>query len=297
MTDQARQSSFAWIDVLIVALVLAGVCVVLLPSINRERRLHNMAACGDNLQAIGKAMSAYANEYEDMLPVAGGKGTRWAASLANWSAADHHEAFGLDPNGTGGQATISSSLYLLIRHAYGDVTPRTFLCKNDKGVKEFDPADCDLRDKNLADLWDFGPNSTEHCSYAYQTVYGGYTLSQKSENWGFAIAADRNPWIDPPSGKAAEFSQFTPDFSPYGGTWEQAEQGNAVAHQRHGENVLFLDLHVEWERRPYCSLEDDNVYTAWNGDDKARGVPLKLGSVPADAKDSLLVNDPIAPAK
>jgi len=297
MTDQARQNGFAWIDVLIVALVLAGLFVVLLPTFRRERMHANMAACGDNLQVLGKAMSVYANEYEDMLPVAGGKGTRWAASLANWSASSRHEAFGLDPNGTGGQATISSSLYLLIRHAYGDVTPRTFLCMNDKGVKTFDLADYDLRDKNLADPWDFGPDSTRHCSYAYQMVYGGYTLSQRSENWGFAIAADRNPWIDPPSGKAAEFPQFTPDLSPYGGTWEQAEQGNAVAHQRHGENVLFLDLHVEWERRPYCSLEDDNIYTAWNGQDKTRGVPPKLGSSPAGTGDSLLVNDPVLTTK
>jgi hypothetical protein len=240
-------------------------------------------------------MSVYASEYDDMLPVAGGRDTKWAAGLRDWTAAGRHEAFGLDPNGTGGQATISSSLYLLIRHAYGDVTPRTFLCKTDKGVREFNPANYDLKGRKLPDLWDFGTNPTKHCSYAYQMVYGRYALTVRSEDPGFAIAADRNPWMD--EKKARSFSQFEPDMKPFTGTVEQARLGNAVAHESIGQNVLFLDTHVEWEQRPYCGTEDDNIYTSWDGRDKARGVPPKLGSAPANARDSLLVNDPIQPSR
>jgi hypothetical protein len=49
---------------------------------------------------------------------------------------------------------------------------------------------------------------------------------------------------------------------------------------------------VTFEGRPYCSLEDDNIYTSWDGKDKVRGQPPRLGSQPAGETGSLLVNDP-----
>ncbi|UCD53621.1 MAG: hypothetical protein JSW27_06940 [Phycisphaerales bacterium] len=56
---------------------------------------------------------------------------------------------------------------------------------------------------------------------------------------------------------------------------------------------MYLDGHVEFAKRAFCGFEDDNVYTSWDGRDKARGAPPKpYGSQPAGAQDSLLVNDP-----
>jgi len=43
------------------------------------------------------------------------------------------------------------------------------------------------------------------------------------------------------------------------------------------------------------SLDDDNIYTFWDEQDKTRGTPPVLGSQPADPTDSLLVNDPALP--
>jgi hypothetical protein len=60
---------------------------------------------------------------------------------------------------------------------------------------------------------------------------------------------------------------------------------------------MFLDTHVNFEKRSYCGLEDDNIYTFWDGTDKARGRPPSLGDRPADERDSLLVNDPPAAPK
>lgn len=59
--------------------------------------------------------------------------------------------------------------------------------------------------------------------------------------------------------------------------------------------VLFLDSHVEFEKRPYCGLQDDNIYTI--SEKPATGDPVgkppTFGSHPANAHDSLLVNDPL----
>jgi type II secretory pathway pseudopilin PulG len=281
-------------DVLVALVILAGMGSILLPAFSNVRMKDARAACNRNLASIGKSMLTYTNDYAGMFPLAGGTGTRWAQRLPSWSAASRSDAFSLGPNGAGGEATISSSLYLLIRHT--GAAPKSFLCKRDRGVREFQLAEYGIRDRRLAELWDFGTNPARHCSYAYQMVYSPYKMTTSGES-GFAIAADRNPWIGSPSSKVTDFTKFIPDMRPFNGAWEQAEQGNALAHERAGQNVMFLDTHVSFEKRPYCSLEDDNIYTLWDGKDKARGRPPKLGSRAAGEKDSLLVNDPPAPRK
>ncbi len=234
-------------------------------------------------------MAAYANDYDGALPVAGGKGTRWTGHLHDWSAPDRSKAFALDPNESNGEATVSSSLYMLVR--YMRLDPKSFVCPVDRGTRTFRPEKYGMGSKGLGHLWDFGPDPARHCSYAYQMVYSPYKMTIAAEP-GFAIAADRNPWIDGPAGRAGELSSFKPDLEAFRGTSEQARLGNASAHRRLGQNVLFLDMHSGFEHRPYCAVQDDNIYTSWDGEDRVRGKPPKLGSQPADAKDSLLVNDP-----
>jgi len=126
-------------------------------------------------------------------------------------------------------------------------------------------------------------------------VYSPYKLTTAGEPTN-AIAADRNPWMDGPAGagRAGEFSNFVPDLTAFRGTSEQARLGNAAAHQRDGQNVLFLDMHAGFEHRSYCGYLDDNIYTAWDGKGTVRGKPPKVGTQPGDARDSLLVNDPPA---
>ena len=74
--------------------------------------------------------------------------------------------------------------------------------------------------------------------------------------------------------------------------------GNAITHQGDGQNVLFLDSHVSFEKRSFCSLEDDNIYTisdASTNIGSSRGVRPIIGRStvePRNRKDSVLVHDP-----
>jgi len=146
-------------------------------------------------------------------------------------------------------------------------------------------------------VWDFGPDPARHCSYAYHMPYSQHRLTTSSEPH-LAVAADRNPWIDGPRRKAGEFSSFKPDLASFGGTTKEALRGNSWAHRPDGLNVLYLDGHVQFAKRAFCGLEDDNVYTSWDGKDKVRGVPpTPYASRPAHEHDSLLVNDPPRTAK
>ncbi|OHB62149.1 MAG: hypothetical protein A2168_00915, partial [Planctomycetes bacterium RBG_13_50_24] len=142
---------------------------------------------------------------------------------------------------------------------------------------------------SLIDLWDFGPEPGKHCSYAYHMPFGLYALTTSNDP-DMAIAADRNPWMDSPASNAKDISLFIPD-----GGREAVKVANAIAHEEEGQNVLFLDLHVGFEERSYCGINDDNIYTYWSGGDIRRGATPTLGSGPSDRSDSLLVHDPVAP--
>jgi len=243
--------------------------------------------CGTNLACLGKAMLIYSNDYDDALPRAGGKSSVWAPKIPNWQATNRYQAYGLEADGSGGQASISASLYLLVK--YADVEPNRFVCPDDRGITQFRPRRFGARKREAIDLWDFGDEPWKHYSFSYHNPYGAYALTTACEP-GSAVAADRNPWMPSAFVKGRDFGKFYPrDHS------EATRAGNAVAHKYDGQNVLFLDGHVNFEQISFCAVNDDNIYTSWDGQDIRRGIPPKLGSQPADRSDSLLVNDPPAP--
>jgi prepilin-type processing-associated H-X9-DG protein len=127
--------------------------------------------------------------------------------------------------------------------------------------------------------------------------FGQYALKISMEP-DLAVAADRNPWLNSPGAAAKAFpgagpDQFRPDVQGYGGSSDQARNGNALTHQSDGQNVLFLDGHVAFEKRPYCALENDNIYTIT--DKPPQGSPFGMQpastSQPQARKDSLLIHD------
>ena len=277
-----KKKGFTLVELLVVIAIIALLMGILMPALARVRQIAFRMVCGTNLSGIGKAMLIYANDYDDEMPRSGNRNSIWGGRIANWMAPDRFTAY------AGDQATISSSFYLLVK--YAEVTPKSFLCKGDSGTNEFKasiyPAAANLE---LIDLWDFGENPTEHCSYSYHMPFGLYALTTSSEP-GMAIAADRNPWITSPvaEGKDPALLQaYNPD-----GSKEATNIGNAIAHQEDGQNVLFMDSHVTFEKRPSCAINDDNIYTSWDGIDVRRGLMLGPGvAEPADRLDSLLVND------
>jgi len=257
---------------------------IMMPALARTRQLAFRMACATNLSGMGKAMLIYANDYEDELPRAGVKNSTWSKNIPNWQASNRYAAYGMKADGTGGQANISSCFYLLVK--YAEVTPKSFICKGDTGVTEFRPSDEGAGNMEMIDLWDFGTEPSKHCSYSYHMPFGQYALTTSSDP-GLAVAADRNPWMDSPGASAKDIGLFDPD-----GGKEAVRAGNAIAHQEDGQNVLFLDIHVGFEKRSFCGVNDDNIYTFWDGGDIRIGSTPTVGvSEPQDSLDSLLVHD------
>jgi prepilin-type N-terminal cleavage/methylation domain-containing protein len=205
------------------------------------------------------------------VPRAGGRNSTWAGKIPMWLADNRFTAYGLNPDGSGGVGTITSSFYLLVK--YAEVTPKSFVCKSDSGTTEFKPAEYNAGNRELIDLWDFGPEAVNHCSYSYHMPFGLYALTTSSEP-GMAVAADRNPFIDSPAAEAQGKIDRWPGFNPEGGK-EIIQIGNALAHQEDGQNVLFMDSHVSFEKTPFCGVN----------------LAIPGTSEPQDRLDSFLVND------
>ncbi len=203
------------------------------------------------------------------------------------------EVVGQAADGSGGRATVSASLYLLVKHM--GCQPRLFVCPADAGTAEFRLSDWpNVRTGfTLADAWDFGPESYRCCSYSYHLPYSGHALTI-SRDPGMAVAADRNPWMKGPTGEPKSFIRFDPDLKPWNGSSRQARHGNSASHRDDGQNVLFLDGHVAFEQRAYCGLDNDNIYLVARDPERgsALGLPPALGVQPANRRDSVLVNDP-----
>jgi prepilin-type N-terminal cleavage/methylation domain-containing protein len=284
-----KKKGFTLVELLVVIAIIALLMGILMPALARVRQIAFRMVCGTNLSGIGKAMLIYANDYEDELPRAGGRNSLWNGPV-QFAAATRQQAYNLQANGDGGAATITSCFYLLVK--YAEVTPKSFLCKGDSGVSEFKPADYGVGNRELIDLWDFGETTADavtHCSYSMHLPFDKYALTTSSDP-GMAVAADRNPWMPGPFGdKTGDRANFL---------WsdrERMKNGNAMQHQDEGQNVLFLDSHVGFEKGPICGINEDNIWTYWDGGDIRQGTPTGVFQIPTvqgnRRQDSLLVTD------
>jgi prepilin-type N-terminal cleavage/methylation domain-containing protein len=303
-----KRKGFTLVELLVVIAIIALLMSILMPALSRVRGLAQQVVCGSHLASMGKALMMYANDYHDQYVRAGGSGSAWGQT-GNWQGTTELLAF---PNHN---ATIGACLYYLVK--YADVSPKTFICGGDVGSKEFKLADYpnNFLTQDIMLAWDFGPwtdptsgtarNILKHYSYAYQYPFvqvgaTTYFPVNSLSDAGIVIMADRNPYM-----------VLTPDptwnngLNPYkyrfdGGTVETERWGNSPNHKRDGQNILFNDCHVSFEREPYCGFNGDNIYTYY---DAIKPHPIQAGSIPPSPRcfnanflartktDSVLINE------
>jgi hypothetical protein len=288
----------------IIVAVLSVVMIVLTAGAVSESNRDAMfrQRCASNLSSLGKAVQVYANDYLDEFPKAGFRRNEWAPTLPNWAGRHRQEAYGMtrDRSDYVGKVTATSSLYLLVK--YEEAKMDWFVCPGEPDTTPFD-----LRRVpeelpggfEFIDAWDFGgrynarDNPSTHCSYAYHIPFGRYALIPAND-LRMAVMADRNPWMDPnrvadPNAGWARFDPSAPDS-------DETRIGNSDAHERAGQNVLFADSHVRFQKRPTCGIDNDNIYTLASdtteaGRAKGRRPQVYDPTQPLNHRDSMLVQE------
>jgi prepilin-type N-terminal cleavage/methylation domain-containing protein len=333
-----KRKGFTLVELLVVIAIIALLMSILMPTLAMVRKMAQRAVCGSNLSGIHKAMLAYMQDNEEDCPRAGGKLSTWNAT-ANWKATTplplEATAFAETqlgspyPVGTygAGKATISASLYLLIKWA--DVSPKSFICKGEKGAKIFSLTEAVGGPSPLTQLkqaFDFGPVSTvstekniglyvsQYNSYAYQIPYVNGTsaffqLSSSSPS-GLAVLADKSPYfvISPDAARPAYEYDIALNADGALRHSEQLEKwGNSANHDSDGQNVLFNDGAVSFNNVPYCGMNNDNIYTIASTTVRREAGSLpnitstpsitgstpmfRTSTIPQSAVDSLLLNE------
>ena len=269
-----KRKGFTLIELLVVIAIIALLMGILMPALVKVRQLAQRVMCGTQVKGIGTSMMVYANDGEG----------RYPSYNMTWTPA----TLGDGDNGVtvpSGGCTVTHNFYLLVRYDY--TTPDQFICGGDTGVSALNLNNWGAGGDTLttlADGFDFGEEPPTHCSYSYHCPFSVYGLTADSDP-RMAVAADRNPYLyqleDP--GTAGEKSC------------------NCMAHQREGQNVLFNDNHVKFEKRAWCGVDDDNVYTLWPSNpaelaEKRSGTTPIAGSTYEPASrlfDSVLLSEEI----
>ena len=261
-----KRKGFTLVELLVVIAIIALLMGILMPALAKVKQIANRMMCGTNLSSIGKAYLIYAQDNDDAYPRAGGPRSVWSQNgvIAQWDAYRPSVAFGPPP---GAEATITSSFYLLIR--YADLSPKQFICKGDIRAEEFKLSTYTTSINEYREAWDFGTQPAIHCSYSMHMPYGTLTTSHPinaSTEPGAPICADRNPYLD--NNAEIYLDGVDPDEQPP--TWDPDDHYMdidktcvAAAHEREGQNVLFNDQHVSWEKFPNCGVVNDNIWKYW----------------------------------
>ena len=196
-------------------------------------------------------------------------------------------------NGGAGHGTTGSIFYLLVK--YQDVAVKQFYCKGDVGAKVFKLTDSRVAAiTEFSKAWDFGARPGIYCSYSFNNPFSptadstaanrapGFPVGNSSPPAAI-LAADRNPTLDrnvtylsrdnvqlgglgSDAGKQTPFQYWNTAGGPAVGTISYQDPDlmwNSFAHQREGQNVLFNDGHVNFERTANVGIDGDNIWQSW----------------------------------
>ncbi len=324
-----KRKGFTLIELLVVVAIIALLISILLPSLSRARELAKRAVCGSNLRGIGQGMHIYANDNREWFPVHFNQPGSITLGPPTTSEVVYQEQLGIqyhlptapdndpDDHQDAQLNHPSRSLFLLI--VGGQQTAGQFVCPS--GPDDED----DLRNRGAYVSQQAGgdeeaarPGKTRFdfagytkLSYAYQVPYGRRGRPRETLDSRMPISADKGPYfearlegeepvgtgrvpderglVDPPIGWSGNSATVVIKYSNE--EWRPYNSGN---HNTEGQNILFVDSHVKFERKPIAGVHHDNIFTAVGDDGFVEQIDSLIGSVverctPLTQTDSYLI--------
>jgi len=272
----SRKAGLGSIIVAVVALVI--VLIMLFPQPDFRLEHAYRASCALNLRQIGSACRTWADLNQHAWPdVFTEQSTHWhevgnTRTDACTSVREDGEPPKAEP-GDNGQPIQSNTANFWPLVVEMGLTPEVFLCPSSHGW----PDSAVVEYKSVRDF-----RGEPFCSYSFQDLLGPYSMKKtvSAHSSRYAVAADASPmrrdfWSGGPGGgvpigvtdrrltEKPRFEEDDEDTAQWNRQVKNISQPwelNSPNHKFKGQNVLYLDGHVEWKEHPYCGVNWDNIW-------------------------------------
>jgi prepilin-type N-terminal cleavage/methylation domain-containing protein len=250
-----RRRAFTAIELLVAIFVLVVLASILVPYITTLRESARRTQCEANLQQIRDALHHYAAANKFQYPRVVYDAQAMPNSYTCFTGPDASNPFAsgsaVKPN------DVTASLWLLVREGLVRDT-KVFVCPSAGGWRDplTDGSGRFVKPDQRGNFREAG-----NLSYGYSSPFSAaprYRMDDTREG-DFAIMADKGPGF-PAAGPVAGPPQNAPPL--------QQAALNSQNHDRAGQNVLYADGSIRWERSAYCGvglspgMGGDNIYTA-----------------------------------
>jgi len=312
----ARRKAFTLIELLVVVAIIALLISILLPSLSRAREITKRAVCASNARGIGQSMKVYSSDNADWYPSVLFKETTQTAPIndVTWigNLSTNMQQPVVASTGTG-QAwdKIHPSRCMFMLVVDGTCTAKQYICPSSGDSED------DLRIPKSGgnpvvaqpgiNRFDF--RGYPYLSYGTQYPFGSRGRGNENLDARTVILADKSPYFAAAAPVGDALYQNTPDkaksetgdnapgseiprfdTTPDGVKVLQLDTDkwrpyNSRNHTSEGQNCLYQDSHVTFEKKPIVGVNFDNIYTyqagagtGWSPHD------TMVGFVPANQK-------------